>query len=138
MAPSCPPSAIRARRQWANGCHASYVLVIDALDECDDDNNIRVIVQRLAEAQSLGTVRLRVLLTSRPEIPIRSGFYQLPDAEHQGLVLHNISPAIVDHDIFLYLEYNLRVIGQERCLDAGWPGKEIVTRLVRNASGLFI
>lgn len=28
---------------------ASYVLVVDALDECDDDNNVRLIVQILAE-----------------------------------------------------------------------------------------
>jgi hypothetical protein len=79
-----------------------------------------------------------VFLTSRAEIPIRSGFYQIPDAEHQELVLHNISPSIVDHNIFLYLENTLRIIGQERCLDGGWPGKEIVTRLVLNASSLFI
>lgn len=28
----------------------------------------------LAEAQKLKTVRLRIFLTSRPEIPIRNGF----------------------------------------------------------------
>ncbi len=32
-----------------NGCYTSYVLVVDALDECDDDNNIQIIVQLLAE-----------------------------------------------------------------------------------------
>ncbi|OCK72980.1 hypothetical protein K432DRAFT_365405, partial [Lepidopterella palustris CBS 459.81] len=122
----------------SNGCPSSYVLVVDALDECDDDNNIQIIVQLLAEARSLETVLLRVFLTSRPEIPIRSGFHKVPDAEHLDFVLHNISPSIVDHDISLYLEYNLRAIGQERCLDAGWPGREIVTRLVLSASGLFI
>ena len=125
-------------KQDGNGCQSSYVLVVDALDECDDDNNIGIIIQLLAEARSLETVRLRVFLTSRPEIPIRYGFCQIPDAEHQDFVLHNISPAIIDHDISLFIEYNLRLIGQERCLDTGWPGKEIITRLVWNASGLFI
>jgi hypothetical protein len=115
-----------------------YVLIVDALDECENDKNIQAIVQLLVEARSLETLRLRVFLTSRPEIPIRSGFHQVPDTEHQVFVLHNISPSTVDHDISLYLQYDLSLIGQERCLDAGWPGREIITRLVLNASGLFI
>jgi hypothetical protein len=61
---------------------SSYVLVIDALDECDKDEHIRMILLLLAEARTLKTTRLRVLLTSRPEIPIRHGFYQIPDAQH--------------------------------------------------------
>src|SRR4051794_32093318 len=48
-----------------SGCHSSYILAVDALDECNNDNNIRIIVQLLAEARSLETARLRVFLTSR-------------------------------------------------------------------------
>ncbi|KAF2623591.1 hypothetical protein BU25DRAFT_461964 [Macroventuria anomochaeta] len=82
------------------------VIVVDALGECDSDSNIRTIVQLLAEARSLTGVRLRVLLTSRPEVPIRH-------AEHKDVVLHAISPSIVDHDIGLFLEYHLRIIAKE-------------------------
>jgi hypothetical protein len=117
---------------------SSYVLVVDALDECDKEEHIRIILQLLAEAQALKTVRLRVFLTSRPEIPIRYGFYQIPDAERQDVVLHNISPSIVNHDISIFLQYNLNLIAGERSLGAGWPGEQIVKRLVNNASGLFI
>jgi hypothetical protein len=120
-----------------NGCLSSYVLVIDALDECDD-KDIRIILDLLAEVQSLEKIRLRVFLTSRPEIPIRHGFYQIPDTEYQDFVLHNISPSIIDHDITIFLEYNLRLIGQERSLDAAWPGEEVIRYLVQAASGLFI
>ena len=116
---------------------SSYLLVIDALDECEDENNIRTILQLLAEASSK-TVPLRIFLTSRPEIPIRHGFHQIPDVEHQDFVLHNISPSIIDHDIWIFLEYNLRLIGQERCLESSWPGEQVIKRLVHNASGLFI
>ncbi|KAJ6192367.1 platelet-activating factor acetylhydrolase IB subunit alpha [Bipolaris maydis] len=73
-----------------------------------------------------------------PEVPIRHGFRQVPEAEHQDVVLHNISRSIIDRDIALFLEHNLQLIAQERCLRAGWPGAEIVVQLVRNASGLFI
>jgi hypothetical protein len=61
-----------------------------------------------AEAQSLKTVQLRTLITSRPEIPIRHGFGQIPKAEHRDFVLHNIETAIVDHDISLFLGHERR------------------------------
>jgi hypothetical protein len=114
------------------------VLVVDALDECDSEGDIRMILQLLTEARTLKTVRLRVFLMSRPEIPIRHGFYQIPDAERQDFVLHNISPSIVNHDISIFLQHNLNFIAGERSLGAGWPGEQIVKRLANNASGLFI
>ncbi|OAK94516.1 putative WD-repeat protein [Phaeosphaeriaceae sp. SRC1lsM3a] len=122
----------------AHDCPASLVLVVDALDECDSDSNIRIIVQLLAEARTLTKARLRVLLTSRRDVPIRHGFYQVPEAEHQDVVLHNISRSIVDHDIALFLQHKLQLIARECCLDAGWPGVDIVTQLAQSASGLFI
>jgi hypothetical protein len=121
-----------------NSHKASYVLVIDALDECDNDNNIRTIIHLLAEAQSLTMVRLRVFLTSRPEVPIRHGFVQMPDEGHQDFILHSISPSIINHDIRIFLDHTFRLIAHERSFTAGWPGEEVVKSLVQNASGLFI
>jgi hypothetical protein len=86
---------------------SSYVLVIDALDECDKDEHIRMILHLLAKARSLTTVRLRVFLTSRPEIPIRYSIYHTILAEHQDFILQDIPPKIVNHDISLFLEHNL-------------------------------
>ncbi|KAF1808535.1 WD40 repeat-like protein [Eremomyces bilateralis CBS 781.70] len=117
---------------------SSYILVIDALDECAEDVNIRIILQLLTEIRSLTNARLRIFLTSRPEIPIRYGFRQIPDAEYQDFILHNISPPVVDHDITIFLKDNLRLIGQERSLGADWPSGDNIRRLVQNASGLFI
>jgi hypothetical protein len=115
-----------------------YVLIIDALDECDNKDDILTILQLLIEARTLKTVRFRVFLTSRPDIPIRHGLSQIPDAEHQDFILHNISLSIVNHDIGIFLQHNLNFIADERSLGAGWPGEQIVNRLVCNASGLFI
>jgi len=53
-------------------------------------------------------------------------------------VLHNIQPSIVDHDISLFLQYNLGRIGQEWTLGADWPGEEVLRQLVLYANGLFI
>ncbi|KAH9203354.1 hypothetical protein DL95DRAFT_472452 [Leptodontidium sp. 2 PMI_412] len=120
----------------------SYMLVVDALDECDSEGDSegdsRMILQLLTEARVLKTTRLRVFLTSRPEIPIRHGFYQIPDSKRQDFILHNISPLIVNQDISTFLQYNLNFIAAERSLGASWPGEQIIKRLVQNASGLFI
>jgi hypothetical protein len=78
-----------------------YILIIDALNECDNEDHIRTILQLLAKARLLTRVQLRVFLTSRPEIPIRHGICTLPQGEHQDFVLHNIHPSIVDYDISL-------------------------------------
>jgi hypothetical protein len=121
-----------------NGIQVTYILVVDALDECNNDNNIRIIIRLLREVRLLKTVRLRIFITSRPEVPIRTGFVQMPDAEHQDFVLHNISSSIVDQDIRTFLEHNLHLIAQERSLATGWPGQGIINRLVHSASGLFI
>jgi hypothetical protein len=117
---------------------SSYILVIDALDECDDENNIRIILSLLSEARSLETVRLRTFTTSRPDTSIRHSFHNIPEAEHKEFVLHNISPSIIDHDISIFLENDMRLIRQERALDANWPGEHVIKRLVESASGLFI
>jgi hypothetical protein len=91
----------------------SYVLVVDALDECDDDDNVRIILQLLAEARSLKTVRLRIFMTSRSEILIRCGSCDIPEAKYEDFVLYNIPPAIADQDTSIFLEYNLTIIRQE-------------------------
>lgn len=121
-----------------SGGQFPYILVVDALDECETDSDIRTIVHLLAEAQSLKTARLQIFLTSRPEVPIRNGFVDVPDGEHQDFVLHNISPSIVDQDIHTFLVHGFGLIAQERSMAAGWPGQEIIKRLVYSASGLFI
>ncbi|PVH69237.1 hypothetical protein DL98DRAFT_522304 [Cadophora sp. DSE1049] len=117
---------------------SSYLLIIDALDECDNDGHIRIILQLLAEARSLTTVRLRVFLTSRPEVPIRHGIRAIPQAEHQDFVLHDIQRAIINRDISVFLEHHLGIIGQEWTFGSEWPGHKILRQLVVHASGLFI
>jgi hypothetical protein len=114
------------------------VIVIDALDECDRENDIKRVLQLLASTRDIRTVRFRVLITSRPEIPIRHGFLRIPDGEHQDFVLHDISQSIVDYDISIFLESKLKIIAQERHLGLDWPGKQSIRRLVKKAAGLFI
>jgi hypothetical protein len=121
-----------------NANRSSFLVVVDALDECNDDRDVRTIVQLFADAGALKAAQLRIFLTSRPEIPIRHGFSQMLDLAHKDFILHNISRSIVDHDIFVFLEHTLKFIAQERSLPLEWPGEEAVSCMVQTASGLFI
>ena len=89
------------------------ILVIDALDECDSDNDIQRIVHLLSEAKTLKTVRLRIFVTSRPEIPIRLGFDKMPGILHQDLILYKIDRRTVNKNILTFFEYKFRAIRDE-------------------------
>jgi NACHT domain len=67
------------------------IIVVDALDECEGDDDIRGILELLASAESLQSIQFRIFITSRPEIPIRLGFGAMPVILHHDLVLHDIS-----------------------------------------------
>jgi Heterokaryon incompatibility protein (HET)/NACHT domain len=122
----------------ANSHPPSYILIVDALDECDNNKDIRVLLQLLAEARSLESIQFRIFLTSRPESSIRNGFYQIPATHYQEFGLHNMSPSILDRDIFKYLEHNLRLLGHTYSIGPNWPTEEAIRHLVQRASGLFI
>ncbi|KYG41272.1 hypothetical protein M433DRAFT_159236 [Acidomyces richmondensis BFW] len=117
---------------------SKYVLVVDALDECDDHNNVQIILQCLAGVQSLPGLKLRVLLTSRPEARIQYDFTQVRRAEYQDFVLHDIEPATVEQDISDFLRHRLGLIGQKFKLNPGWVDERAIAVLVANSGGLFI
>jgi len=118
--------------------HQSYILIIDVLDECEGDQNVRIILGLLAKARLIKTIRLRVFLTSRPKVLIRHGIRTIPQAKHQDFILHSIQPMIINHDLSLFLKYHLEIIGQEWTLGPKWPDEEVLRQLVVHASGLFI
>jgi hypothetical protein len=47
-----------------------FILVVDTLDECDDEDDIKLVLYLLAKSRSLEKVQLQVFLTSSPEVPI--------------------------------------------------------------------
>lgn len=116
----------------------SFVFVIDAIDECESDADITLILQLLVEAQSLKKVRLRVFLTSRPDASIRQGFDRISEDKYRHIVLHNIPTLVIDHDISVFLTHNLRLIGKGNCFPETWLGVDVIGDLVQKANGLFI
>jgi hypothetical protein len=117
-----------------------FILVIDALDECEDENDIKLILQLFAEAKALSTVQLRIFITSRPEIPVRLGFrVHIAEAEHQDFVLHHVPQDIIHGDISVFLRHELDIIRREsEGRPEGWPGEDKIELLCQRARGLFI
>ncbi|KAF8540104.1 vegetative incompatibility protein HET-E-1 [Trichophaea hybrida] len=114
-----------------------YILLIDALDECDGEKDIGLILQLLAEAKTLNTVRLKVFVTSRPETPIRHGFDTIPEV-HQDFILHHIPQHIIQSDISIFLRHELEDIRRAKVLSEEWPGERIIKLLCERARGIFI
>lgn len=114
------------------------VVVIDALDECEPDNDIRLVLQLLSRTRDLKSVSLRVFVTSRPELHIRLGFKQLPDGTFEDLILHEVAKQTIQHDIRVYFEHELARVREERSLSSGWPRRDQVEALVEQAVPLFI
>ncbi|KAF2403396.1 hypothetical protein EJ06DRAFT_571604, partial [Trichodelitschia bisporula] len=114
---------------------APYILVVDALDECEGEDGIGKILNLF---QLLKKTRLRLFLTSRPEVPIRFSLSEMPTSEHLDFVLHDIKKSTVDNDIRFFLRHELERLARKHSFDKDWPGEQAIDSLVRNASGLFI
>ncbi|KAL5093219.1 hypothetical protein Trisim1_011024 [Trichoderma cf. simile WF8] len=120
-------------------------IVIDALDECDLEEDVRLMVLLLARAMEVTSVRLRFFITSRPELPIRLGFKSIGDS-YKELALHEIPKPDIKSDIAIYLEDELKAIVQRyntsvetrRQLPSQWPGSKNTEKLVDMALPLFI
>ena len=93
---------------------------------------IQRVLQLLANAGELRTVRLRALLTSRPEKKIEHGFLQVLQGVYQGYILQDISKSAVDDDIYIFFNHKF-----ERTLPTDWPGERAIKHLVQKAAGLF-
>jgi hypothetical protein len=116
----------------------TMVIVIDALDECEGDDDIRLILQLLPQLQNLTALRLRVLLTSRPDLPIRLEFLRIARDDHKDFVLHNIPEEVIEHDITLFFNHQLVEIRTKRSLPPDWPDDRDFRRLVVLSVPLFI
>jgi len=114
------------------------VVVIDALDECDSMQDIQLILLLLEEAKDLATVRIKIFLTSRPDIPIFDGFRQLSSEAYQDFILHHIPLDTVNADISTFFRRKLSPLKAKHGLGTPWPDEQIIEQLVERAAGLFI
>ena len=124
-----------------SSANISCIIVVDALDECVDDQPASAILSVLGRfVKQLPLVKF--FITGRPEPRIRTGF-RLPLLEPftQIFLLHEVEPSNVDEDIRLYLQEKLTTVAKRRSHfgpSGPWPCDESLTILTRKSSGLFI
>ncbi|THX67021.1 hypothetical protein D6D04_10868 [Aureobasidium pullulans] len=117
----------------------TLIIVIDALDECEDDEDIKRILQLLAQLQGLSALRLRVILSSRPDIVDRLGSQAVPAMAYRQFVLEHVSKSTIDDDIHIFLKRKFDMMRHRHgALPISWPGNDTIEFLVQQADGLFI
>ena len=116
----------------------STVIVIDALDECKDEEPASAILSVLGRFVS-EIPKVKFFLTGRPEPRIRKGF-RLPllTKATDVLVLHEVKRSLVDNDIRSFLGRSILEIIERQDGLADWPTREQLDTLCERAAGLFV
>ena len=117
------------------------LVIIDALDECRDEEPASTLLSVLARyLDSIPFVKF--FITGRPEPRIRSGFRLKSLRPHTEVIkLHGVERSSVDSDIKLFVKAELTEIGKNRSdcnLPEGWPSSAEVDALCAKADGLFV
>ncbi|EXL39141.1 hypothetical protein FOCG_18245 [Fusarium oxysporum f. sp. radicis-lycopersici 26381] len=55
----------------------SVVLIVDALDECEKELNVSILLELFSTLGFAGSLCIRVIITSRPELLVRLGFLSI-------------------------------------------------------------
>ena len=118
----------------------STVIVIDALDECRDEEQepasaiLSVLGQFVAEIPNV-----KFFVTGRPEPRVREGF-RLPLLAKGAdvFVLHEIELGQVNRDIRLFFTHEFQGLRDRRRGLGGWPTEEQLDLLCERAAGLFV
>ena len=115
------------------------VIVIDALDECvdqDPQSAILSVMGRLVE----GIPNVKFLITGRPEPRIQTGFrLGLLRPLTDIFILHEVEPSVINTDIRLFLEHGLHELTKRQGIEQdGWPTDEHLDLLCKRAAGLFV
>ena len=116
----------------------STVIVIDALDECKDEEPASAILSVLGRFVSQ-IPKVKILVTGRPEPRIREGFRLPLLAQVTDIfILHEVDSNRVNSDIRLFFGHRLmELAGRRRGLD-DWPTREQLDLLCERTAGLFV
>ena len=116
----------------------STVIVIDALDECKDDDPESAILLVLGQFVS-DIPGVKFFVTSRPEVHIMAGFRGLSlEGLTDVFILHGVEPHTINNDIRRFFKHELSKLAQRRSGIEGWPTGEQLDSLCQRAAGFFV
>jgi len=114
----------------------STVIVIDALDECRDEEPESAILLVLGQSAP-NLPQVKFFITSRPERHIMTGFRgPLLEKLTDVFVLHEVEPHVIGTDILRFLTHELSALAHGG--RKGWPTDEQLDSLCRRAAGFFV
>jgi hypothetical protein len=119
----------------------STTIIIDALDECEEDQPASAILSILAQhIDAIPSVKF--FITARPELSIRTGF-RLPllRPHTEVFVLHEVDQTSVYADVDRYLRIHLSELAAQRLhwdTTVPWPTDQQIAATVNKCAGLFI
>ena len=116
----------------------STVIVIDALDECVDEEPASAILSVLGQFMA-EVPMVKFFITGRPESRIQEGFRLPLLAEATDVfVLHEVEPTQVTNDVRLFFTHSFSELRRRRRELDDWPTEEQVDLLCERAGGLFV
>ena len=114
----------------------TYVIVIDALDECTNLGMVEKLIQAIVGFAP--DMRLKLFISSRDITQIRSAFHHNPNCAPTIMSLHTIERTVVQEDIKLYLRTSLSAIVTKYRLSIPWPPLDEFEILLQRSDRLFI
>jgi hypothetical protein len=120
------------------GDRRTLLIVVDALDECEEEGSVGILLRLLPQVGVCKNLRVKIMVTSRPETRIRHGFKHIGESIRHAFVLHDISSQIINRDIKAFLEYRFLGIATACYFPNSWPGAKVIECMVELAGGLFI
>jgi len=121
--------------------HIRTLIIIDALDECKDEEPASAVLSVLSRYVDR-IPQVKFFITGRPEPRIRTGF-RLKSLRPitEVLRLHDVERSSVDSDIKLFFKTRLSDIAETQSDDSfteDWPSPSNVDILCMKAAGLFV
>ena len=113
----------------------TLVFVIDALDECGNNQSRKVILTVLTNAV-VQAPWLKIIITSRPESDIQRFFDDTIQSPHLRYDLATDQNAGADLRVFAQSQFDL--VAANSHLSAPWPEESLFNRVISQANGLFI
>ncbi|KAJ7469908.1 hypothetical protein B0H11DRAFT_1658079, partial [Mycena galericulata] len=127
-----------ARPCQALGDHLPHILLIDGLDECEHQSAQLEVLRVVGNVARGHTLRLKILIASRPESYIREEFEE--PSLHGLYDSLNVEQSFDDVRKYLHDEFSRihRKHKTMRTVPRPWPSWQVMEKLVARSSGHFI
>jgi hypothetical protein len=129
---------LQTRSRTMTSSDTTFVIVVDALDECVE-NQARKVIELLARLDQFPPFKIKILLTSRPTEIIRTAFLRVRRSKVRELALGETQRDTLESDISLFIRDKL---GDTRSkhdrLEDDWPGQDKIQELITRSVPLFL